>query len=72
MDETPNDLADALKKAGLAEFFADCTEAHRREYLKWINEAKRPETRLARIGKTAEMLAKKANPLKQPQARSRV
>jgi len=61
VDDTPQDLAEALKKAGLTEFFADCTKAHRREYLKWIDEAKRPETRQARIGKTVEMLAQKIN-----------
>ena len=59
MNDTPQDLADALKKSGLDEFFADCTPAHRKEYLKWINEAKKPETRKARIEKTVQMLAAK-------------
>ena len=48
-----------MKKAGLAGFFAECTSAHRNEYLKWIGEAKRPETRKARIGKAMEMIASK-------------
>ena len=43
--------------AGLAEFFAGCTASHRREYLKWIGEAKKPETRAARIENTVAMLA---------------
>ena len=49
----------ALQKAGLAAFFADCTNAHRNEYLKWIGEAKRPETRMVRIEKAVQRLAEK-------------
>ena len=48
-NETPAELTTALERAGLAEFFAGCTAAHRREYLKWIGEAKKPGTRAARI-----------------------
>jgi uncharacterized protein YdeI (YjbR/CyaY-like superfamily) len=57
MNNIPQDIADALKSARLAEFFADCTPAHRNEYLKWIGEAKRPETRKARIGKAIQMIS---------------
>jgi uncharacterized protein YdeI (YjbR/CyaY-like superfamily) len=59
MNNIPQDIADALKSAGLAGFFADCTPAHRNEYLKWIGEAKRPETRKARIGKAMRMISNK-------------
>jgi uncharacterized protein YdeI (YjbR/CyaY-like superfamily) len=55
----PRDFASALKAAGLADFFADCTDAHRNEYLKWIAEAKRPETRQSRITKAVQMLSNK-------------
>jgi uncharacterized protein YdeI (YjbR/CyaY-like superfamily) len=55
----PQDLAEALKGAGLDGFFTDCTNAHRREYLKWIAEAKRPETRKARIAQTVQRLSEK-------------
>ena len=58
MHELPQDLADALQTAGLAGFFADCTAVHRREYLSWIAQAKRPETRRTRIAKTLQMLSK--------------
>ena len=58
--ETPHDFAVALKKAGLAAFFADCTAPHRREYLKWIGEAKKPETRLSRIAKAVQALSAKS------------
>ena len=59
MSDTPQDLSDALKKAGLDRFFVGCTPAHRKEYLKWIDEAKKPETRNARIEKTVQMLSAK-------------
>jgi uncharacterized protein YdeI (YjbR/CyaY-like superfamily) len=53
----PKDFAAALKQGGLDDFFAGCTDAHRREYLKWIEEAKQPETRKIRIGLTVKMIA---------------
>jgi uncharacterized protein YdeI (YjbR/CyaY-like superfamily) len=59
MTTIPPDIAGALKAAGLADFFADCTSAHRNEYLKWIGEAKRPDTRQARITKAMRMLSDK-------------
>lgn len=57
--DVPEELTQALAKADLAGFFSECTPAHRREYLKWINEAKRPETRSARIAETVKRLAAK-------------
>jgi uncharacterized protein YdeI (YjbR/CyaY-like superfamily) len=59
MTPVPQDFANALKAAGLADFFADCTAAHQNEYLKWIGEAKRPETRTARITKAVQMISDK-------------
>lgn len=59
MTDIPEDLATALKKTGLTEFFAGCTGPHQREYLKWIGEAKRPETRAKRIDQAMVMLGKK-------------
>jgi len=59
MTQIPSELSEALTKAGLSAFFADCTAAHQREYLKWIGEAKRAETRQARIEKAITMLADK-------------
>jgi hypothetical protein len=57
----------------LAALFAENPEAqavyeklsytHRKEYVQWINDAKRPETRANRLVKTIEMLLnKKKNP----------
>jgi uncharacterized protein YdeI (YjbR/CyaY-like superfamily) len=54
--DIPPDFSDALKSAGLDDFFSGCTSAHRREYLKWIAEAKRPDTRAARIEKALKMI----------------
>lgn len=60
MSTPPPDLEAALAQAGLSEFFADCTAAHQREYLKWIGEAKRPETRQNRITQAVKMIAAKS------------
>ena len=59
MDEIPAEFAAELKAAGLEEFFTDCTPSHRREYLKWIGEAKKPETRSARSRQAVKRLAAK-------------
>ena len=59
MNDIPQDFEDALKSAGLAEFFAGCAPAHRNEYSKWICEAKRPATREARIAKAMTMISEK-------------
>ena len=59
MTNVPEDLRDALKKGGLDEFFSGCTGPHQREYLKWIADARRPETRRNRVEKTIKLLADK-------------
>jgi uncharacterized protein YdeI (YjbR/CyaY-like superfamily) len=59
MTNISTDITDALKKAGLANFFADYPPSHRNEYLKWIAETKRPETRKGRIEKMVRALADK-------------
>ncbi len=57
--EIPNDLMRELKKDKEAKaFFDKLSYTHRREYVTWINEAKRDETRQRRIEKTIEMLKK--------------
>ncbi len=57
MSDIPKDCSDALKESGLHEFFSGYAVSHRREYLKWIAEAKRPETRKSRIQKAMKMLS---------------
>jgi hypothetical protein len=53
----PPDLADALAAVPVAAaFFGQLSYTHRREYVDWIEEAKREETRNRRITRTVEML----------------
>jgi hypothetical protein len=57
------DIPAELKKAFKTEkeakaFFDKLSYSHQREYVMWINEAKREETRQNRILKTIEMLKK--------------
>ena len=56
--EVPEDLKLSLeqdKPVGLF-FFENLSYTHRHEYVAWINEAKKSETRLRRIKKAVEML----------------
>jgi uncharacterized protein YdeI (YjbR/CyaY-like superfamily) len=54
----PPDLAAALRKNGpAAATFQELSPSGRREYLEWIAEAKRPETRAKRLATTLEWLA---------------
>lgn len=52
----PRDLEGALEAAGLRGQFDSLSFTHRREYVEWIEEAKREETRARRLTKAAEML----------------
>jgi hypothetical protein len=55
--EIPKDLMKELKKDKEAKaFFDKLSYTHQREYVTWINEAKREETRQNRVVKTIEML----------------
>jgi len=54
----PSDLAAALKKNRKAlEAFEKFSPSHRREYVEWLSEAKREETRLKRLETTIAWLA---------------
>ncbi len=55
--ESPGDLEAVLeaRPAAMAAY-RRLAPSHRREYLEWIDEAKRPETRQRRIEKTVGML----------------
>ena len=57
--EVPQDLADALEKAGLTETFSKMSYTHQKEYARSIEEAKKPETRARRIEKAIELLSLK-------------
>lgn len=60
----PEDLTAALAQSPAANHaFDQLAPSHRREYIRWIEEAKRAETRASRISKTVEALQ---NGSKQP------
>lgn len=55
--EVPTDLQKALNKRKAAKAaFEKLSYTHKREYVNWIEDAKKPETRERRIGKAVEMV----------------
>lgn len=53
----PDDLLAAFEQSPAAlAFFEKLAPSHKKEYIRWITEAKRPETRASRVEKTIEML----------------
>jgi len=57
--EIPSDLAQAFEHEPQARvFFEKLAYSHQREYVNWINEAKRDATRQERLTKTIELLKK--------------
>ena len=56
----PAELSEALSENAAAEkIFAALPASHRNEYLRWISEAKRAETRRRRATKAVEMMVDK-------------
>jgi hypothetical protein len=56
--DVPEDLQQALENnPPVKERFDQLSYTHRKEYVQWIEEAKKPETRVNRIQKTIEMVA---------------
>ena len=57
--EVPHDLAAALaSRPEASEGFEQLSFSHRREYVRWIDEAKRSDTRSSRIAKAVDMLGR--------------
>lgn len=56
--EVPAAFERLMKKEGLLPFFDTLSFTHRKEYCRWISEAKKEETRLKRLEKAIEMLRK--------------
>jgi uncharacterized protein YdeI (YjbR/CyaY-like superfamily) len=54
----PADLRRRLDKSTLS-FFNSLSYTHRKEYVRWIESAKKPETRTVRLQKTIQMLKQK-------------
>ncbi len=59
--EVPNDLDAAIRRAGVSAAWEKLSYTHRKEHVRAVEEAKKPETRLKRIEKAIEMLAAKKN-----------
>jgi len=56
--EVPAEFQKLMKKEGLLPFFDKLSYTHRKEYCRWITEARKEETRLRRLEKAVEMLKK--------------
>ncbi|MGC1461909.1 MAG: YdeI/OmpD-associated family protein [Terracidiphilus sp.] len=54
--EVPAEFKRLMKNEGLLAGFEKLSYTHRKEYCRWITEAKKEETRSARIKKAVEML----------------
>lgn len=55
--EVPDDLAAALAADPAAEAsFGALSYSHRKEFVRWVTEAKKPETRADRVATTVEMV----------------
>ena len=55
--EVPADLAEQLATAPkAAAYFAKLAYSHQRDYVRWLEGAKKPETRTRRLGEMLEML----------------
>ena len=53
----PDDLARALAgDPGAGDFFDTLAPTHRKEWVRWIEDAKKPETRATRLQRTVEAL----------------
>lgn len=54
--EVPAQFENLMKKEGLLPVFKKLSYTHRKEYCRWITEAKKEETRSNRLEKAIEML----------------
>jgi hypothetical protein len=57
--EVPSHFERLMKKEGLLPFFEQLSYTHRKEYCRWIGEAKKEETRAKRLEKAVDMLKQK-------------
>jgi len=56
-----DDIQKSLTQANLNYVFNKLPPSHKEEYIKWIDEAKKPETRAKRILKMIDMLKQKSD-----------
>jgi len=72
-DETPRvvdippEFLEATRAGAVLDFFNSLSYTHRKEYCRWISDAKTEKTRLDRVSKAVEMLKKK---VKTPDSRT--
>jgi uncharacterized protein YdeI (YjbR/CyaY-like superfamily) len=59
--DVPREFAEAMRAAE-RRAYDSLSYTHRREYVIWIEDAKRPETRARRIEKAREKLRQKGRP----------
>ena len=57
--EVPPDLLEAMRSGEVLEFFEGLSYTHRKEYCRWITDAKKEDTRVKRVAKAIEMLRAK-------------
>jgi uncharacterized protein YdeI (YjbR/CyaY-like superfamily) len=57
--DPPADLAEALRAAQQSDAFARLAPSHQKEYVMWLEDAKRPETRERRLAKIVDVLREK-------------
>jgi hypothetical protein len=57
--DLPSDLGAALVDADLRDAFLRFSPSHQKEYVQWIEQAKRADTRATRIAKTVEATREK-------------
>jgi len=55
----PREFRRLLEKKKLKKYFDSLAYTHRKEYVRWIESAKKEETRLARLKKSVQMLSQK-------------
>jgi len=58
----PDDLRAALEEGGVRAAFDGLSYTHRREYVEWVESAKRVETRAARLGETVRRVREGGDP----------
>jgi Domain of unknown function (DUF1905)/Bacteriocin-protection, YdeI or OmpD-Associated len=56
--DVPPAFKSLMKKEGVLPFFESLSYTHRKEYCRWMTEAKKEETRARRLDKAIEMLKK--------------
>lgn len=56
--EVPAEFQQRMEKENLLPFFEALSYSHRKEYVRWVTEARKEETRQARFEKAIELLKK--------------